>query len=90
MDYFQCDVIVNTTGKELDLSAGAVSKSLLTMAGQEMQWEARQNHPRGISHSAVAITRGHRLKCKHVFHGALKDFASDKNMEVISQFDNTL
>ncbi|XP_060085651.1 protein mono-ADP-ribosyltransferase PARP14-like isoform X2 [Ylistrum balloti] len=64
------DVIVNTCSKDLKLSNGAVSSSLLTAAGPQMQNECDQKY-QGISFGEVAITKGYNLHCQHVCHGSL-------------------
>ncbi|XP_029634043.1 protein mono-ADP-ribosyltransferase PARP14-like [Octopus sinensis] len=65
------DVIVNSTNKQLQLSNGSISKSILNAAGPQMQDECNQKYPRGISTSEIAVTKGYKLKCKNVFHLAL-------------------
>ncbi|KAJ8410632.1 hypothetical protein AAFF_G00195360 [Aldrovandia affinis] len=63
------DVTVNTLGKNLSLDSGAVSKAILEAAGPELQnlvqAEAAGNNP---TEGAVLVTKGCRLKSKHVFH----------------------
>ncbi|XP_029635758.1 protein mono-ADP-ribosyltransferase PARP14-like isoform X2 [Octopus sinensis] len=71
------DVIVNSSNEELQLDSGAVSKSILNAACLEIQDECNQKYPRGISTSEIAITKGYCLKCKNVFHLALRSW--DKN-----------
>ena len=63
---FQCDVIVNTTNKDLDLSSGEISKDILRDAGPKLQEEFKtiQNLPL----DEVAVTNGYNLPCKTVFH----------------------
>ena len=67
----QADVIVNTTAKNLDLQNGAVSKSILSNAGQQIQDELKRSFPKGIQNGEIAVTNGYRLLCKHVFHGSI-------------------
>ena len=66
------DVIVNTVGQDLDLSQGAVSSSLLAVAGPAIQQECRTQIPAGQQMSAgqVIRTAGHQLRCKDVLHGS--------------------
>ncbi|KAL5021121.1 hypothetical protein ScPMuIL_000276, partial [Solemya velum] len=70
------DVIVNTTSKDLNLSSGAVSKSLLTVAGPQLQQECQQNYPSGIAPGQVAETSGYNLNCQKVLHGSLPGWDS--------------
>ena len=71
MLYIQSDVIVNTTSKDLNLSNGAVSGSILKEAGAQIQTECSNNYPSGVNHGDVAVTQGYNLNCKFVCHGAL-------------------
>ncbi|XP_033757735.1 protein mono-ADP-ribosyltransferase PARP14-like isoform X1 [Pecten maximus] len=64
------DVIVNTCSKDLKLSNGAVSSSLLAAAGPQIQAECDQNY-QGIAFGEIAITAGYNLKCQLVCHGSL-------------------
>ncbi|KAL3975250.1 hormonally upregulated Neu-associated kinase [Sarotherodon galilaeus] len=63
------DVIVNTISQDMNLSLGAVSKAILTAAGESLQdaiySEARRKTQR---HSEVVVTDGYNLKCHKVFH----------------------
>lgn len=78
----QCDVIVNSTQINLDLSAGAVSSSINKMAGPDLQREARRKYPNGIRHNELAVTGGHNLYCQKIFHGALHIYEADKHLKV--------
>ena len=70
----QADVLVNTTGKELNLSHGNVSKSLLMAAGSSLQSEVDSNKPANFDYGQVVVTGGHRLKCKSVYHGSCRQW----------------
>ncbi|XP_060608587.1 protein mono-ADP-ribosyltransferase PARP14-like [Ruditapes philippinarum] len=74
-------VIVNSTSKDLTLANGAVSISLLNVAGKKMQEEVHSKYPHGLKNINIAITSGHKLKCKHVYHTALDQFDVRKKME---------
>lgn len=65
----QSDVIFCTSDKTLDLSKGAVSKSVLDAAGYALQAECRGSYPQGINFGEVVRTGAHNLACKHVYHG---------------------
>jgi len=67
----QVDVIVNTVAQDLDLSQGAVSSSLLAVAGPGIQQECRTQVPAGqrLGVGTIIRTSGHQLRCKDVLHG---------------------
>ncbi|KAJ8316892.1 hypothetical protein KUTeg_004796 [Tegillarca granosa] len=71
MTFDTVDVIVNTTGRELDLNNGAVSKSICNSAGFGMQKEIKKNYPHGIKYGDTAVTGSYCLECKMVLHCAL-------------------
>ncbi|XP_076462556.1 protein mono-ADP-ribosyltransferase PARP14-like isoform X2 [Babylonia areolata] len=81
----QADVIVNSTGKDLNLSNGAVSKSVLQQAGSELQVEINNNYPNKVKFGDVAITKGYGLQCKHVFHVCLCGYAAQTTAELLYQ-----
>ena len=64
---------MNTVGQDVDLSQGAVSRSLLNVAGQGMQQECRTQVPAGqqLNIGQIIRTSGHQLRCKDVLHGVL-------------------
>ena len=64
-------MIVNTTGKNLDLRNGAVSASLLRAGGDAVQQDLTQNYPNGLGDGDIAISVGGKLHCWNVFHGSL-------------------
>ena len=64
------DVIVNTPGRRLNLAYGAVSSSLLSVAGKVLQDECKQKAPNGIDFGETVATFGGNLKCDVVVHGA--------------------
>ncbi|KAL4232423.1 E3 ubiquitin-protein ligase dtx3l [Mactra antiquata] len=68
------DVLVNTTSKDLDLSYGRVSKSLLRAAGPEIQAECDKKYPYGIETNEIAVTGGYKLNCEKVFHVTLDKY----------------
>lgn len=67
------DAIVNTTSPDFELKNGAVSKSILDAAGQNIQKEIKANARNSLK-GEIVITRGYNLKCKAVFHGALEGY----------------
>ncbi|XP_029633907.1 protein mono-ADP-ribosyltransferase PARP14-like isoform X1 [Octopus sinensis] len=78
------DVIVNSTNKILQLNDGSLSKSILNAAGPEIQYECNQKYPRGISTSTIAITKGHDLKCKNVFHLTLPEWDENSSDSILA------
>jgi O-acetyl-ADP-ribose deacetylase (regulator of RNase III) len=75
------NVIVNTTSHDLVLTNGAVSNTLLKVAGNEMQREIASKYPNGLKTETFAITSGHGLQCRQVYHTALNAFNHAKEME---------
>ena len=66
--------MVNTTAKNLQLSNGAVSRSILSTAGPQIQTECQQLAPGGIAFGSVIETSGYRLPCSKVYHGACQNW----------------
>lgn len=54
--------------RDLDLSKGVVTQSLLAVAGPGLQAELRTNYPQGLSEGQVGKTSGYGLHCKSVYH----------------------
>ena len=69
--FLQADVILCASGKNLDLSVGAVPKSLLAAAGSDLQTELRKNYPRGLPLGLVGKTKGYKLRCESVYHATM-------------------
>ncbi|XP_062602867.1 uncharacterized protein LOC134264599 isoform X2 [Saccostrea cucullata] len=92
----EVDVIVNTTALNLDLTSGAVSKSILNAAGNDLKSEiakipiiSKTGHiNKRIDYGDVQETKGYRLKCKKIFHGALFPWndGNDKALKILEQF----
>ena len=63
---------MNTVSQDLDLNQGAVSSSLLAVAGQGIQQECRTQVPAGqkLPLGQIIRTSGHQLSCTDVLHGA--------------------
>lgn len=80
---FQADVIVNSTSTSLDLKNGAVSGSILKRAGPQIQDECKQRYPKGIQVGDIALTKGHGLACKEVFHTALPQWGKGGDEKVL-------
>ncbi|XP_060567744.1 protein mono-ADP-ribosyltransferase PARP14-like [Ruditapes philippinarum] len=65
------DVIVNSTNKDLDMSLGAISRSLLKVGGDAITQECKTKYPDGIKPGRLAATTGGSLACAEIFHGLL-------------------
>ncbi|XP_069139429.1 protein mono-ADP-ribosyltransferase PARP14-like isoform X2 [Argopecten irradians] len=78
------DMIVNTCSKDLKLSNGAVSSSLLAAAGPQMQAECDQNY-QGIQFGEIAVTQGYNLQCHCVCHGSLPSWDGGASALVVLQ-----
>lgn len=48
-----------------------MSESILRAAGKSLKKECEKKYPGGIKYGQVAVTGGHRLKCKNIYHGTL-------------------
>ena len=62
---------MNNTTKDLTLNTGSISKAILRAAGQTLKEECSQKYPNGIKYGQVAVTGGHGLKCRNIYHSAL-------------------
>lgn len=80
------DVIVNSTSNGLDLQNGAISGSILRTAGPGLQNECRQNYPSGINTGELAITSGHGLACKQVYHLALCNWHNPTAQQTLGSY----
>lgn len=85
----QVDVIVNNTTKDLILNTGGISRAILHAAGQSLKEECESRYPTGIQYGQVAVTGGHKLRCKKIYHGALpfvKSSEYDDVLQVLCDF----
>ncbi|XP_070569306.1 protein mono-ADP-ribosyltransferase PARP14-like [Ptychodera flava] len=63
------DLMVNSIGKELDLTAGAASKAIYTVAGQQLKHElSAVTRGRPPKDGDTYVTGGGNLSAKHVIH----------------------
>ena len=65
---------MNTTGQNLKLANGAVSRLILSTAGPQIQAECQQLAPGGIAFGDVIETSGYSLPCTKVYHGACQNW----------------
>ncbi|XP_060565468.1 uncharacterized protein LOC132724602 isoform X2 [Ruditapes philippinarum] len=78
LDQTEADVLVNTTGPNLDLRVGNVSAALSKAVGPDLQKECKLKFPNGISPGTIAITKGFNLMCKQLFHITLPYYVDVK------------
>ncbi|XP_025094887.1 poly [ADP-ribose] polymerase 14-like isoform X2 [Pomacea canaliculata] len=84
------DVIVNSTSQDLNLSAGAISSSILSAAGPNLQKECSLMYPQGIPSGEIACTPSFNLACKAVFHIALCKWGDKASAKLESVVDKCL
>ncbi|XP_048239340.1 protein mono-ADP-ribosyltransferase PARP15-like isoform X6 [Haliotis rufescens] len=68
------DVLVNTTGTNVNLLAGTVSYTFLEAGGKGLQEELTRACPSGLKVGGIAETTGGKLQCQKVFHVVLKQW----------------
>ena len=76
-------MIVNNTIKDLTLNTGSISRAILHAAGPSLKEECESKYPTGIQYGQVAVTGGHRLRCKNIYHGALPFVQSSEYDDVL-------
>ncbi|XP_046334977.2 protein mono-ADP-ribosyltransferase PARP15-like [Haliotis rufescens] len=79
MIFLQADVLVNTTGTDVNLLAGTVSYTFLEAGGKRLQEELTRACPSGLKVGGVAETTGGKLQCQKVFHVVLKQWMNNKD-----------
>ncbi|XP_052082734.1 protein mono-ADP-ribosyltransferase PARP14-like [Mytilus californianus] len=83
----KCDVLVNATNREFDLSREMVSKALLKAAGVDLQHDCDMTiKGRKIQSTEVVVTGGYNLSAKKVFHGVLPRFKKENNIQQYESF----
>ena len=79
-------MIVNTTGKNMVLDAGAISKAVLKAAGPQIQVEVNTKAPKGVSFSQVIQSSGGNLSqktgLKAIYHGSVAGYDGGKGQKV--------
>lgn len=70
----QADVIICSTNGELNLS-GPAGKSIVNVAGEEINVEIKNKYKDGIKHGEIAVVKGYKLQCKEVYLAALSGWA---------------
>eukprot|EP00112_Aurelia_sp_Birch-Aquarium-sp1_P008660 Seg196.2 transcript_id=Seg196.2/GoldUCD/mRNA.D3Y31 product=Poly protein_id=Seg196.2/GoldUCD/D3Y31 len=86
-DIASCDVIVNSTSRDLRLSGNACSRSLLRVAGQNLQQSCSAHISSfGIVKDwSLVPTDGGSLDCKKVFHLVLGNEDKDNLKKIINE-----
>lgn len=67
-------MIVNSISKDLDLSHGKLSRSILAAAGDQIQTEIYQHIDSFRPVENIALTSGGKLSCLMIAHGVLVPF----------------
>ena len=65
------DVLFNSVSTDLNLSKGAVSKSILQAAGPAIQQEVQRESPSELQLGQYVTSTGGNLNCKLIFHTTL-------------------
>ncbi|XP_025094164.1 poly [ADP-ribose] polymerase 14-like [Pomacea canaliculata] len=81
----EVDVIVNSAAASLSLNKGAISSSIATAAGPDLQKECHLKYPKGIAEGDMACTGGHNLACKTILHLALSHWTPDKAAQILTE-----
>lgn len=76
----EVDAIVNSTSQTLTLGAGNASRAMLQKAGSSIQDECNRKYPKGIQFGEIAETGGGNLYCGYIFHGCLKYWTTEENL----------
>ena len=74
------DVLFNSVSTDLNLSNGAVSKSILQGAGHTVQMEVQSYSPNGLQLGQYVTSTGGNLNCKLIFHTALSRWDQGQGM----------
>ncbi|WAR21282.1 Y1252-like protein [Mya arenaria] len=78
----KADIIVNTTGKSLQLEkGGALSRSIVLAAGVQLQDELSKEYPGGLNEGQIAVTSSGKLSrngVHEIIHCVLPKFDKEK------------
>ena len=70
-------MVCNTTAKDLNLNSGAVSKSIVEVAGQAIQKEVSEQCQFGLQVGEHVTTSAGNIKCRRIFHAVLDKWDGD-------------
>ena len=76
--YIQADVLLCSTSPSLDLSQGAVIRSLSESGGPSLQADVQSKYPNGIKEKDIAVIGAGNLSCKAVYLGTLPRYSTSK------------
>ncbi|XP_070570283.1 uncharacterized protein [Ptychodera flava] len=77
----KADIIVNTVERTCDLNTGAISKSILQAAGDDLQDDINDKMGSFVNEGDLIITDGGKLNCKAVFHICILGTPWDNGIE---------
>ncbi|CAG2214767.1 PARP10_14_15 [Mytilus edulis] len=82
----RADVIVNSCPSNMKLDARpGLAKAMYDAAGSGLQAEIDQNYPQGIKIGDLAVTGGHSLHCKKLYHGCMTSFYAKKERGLLPE-----
>ncbi|XP_052771711.1 protein mono-ADP-ribosyltransferase PARP14-like [Mya arenaria] len=84
------DVIVNSASADLKLDRGQSSKAILHAAGESLQAELDNNYPNGIEVGEIAATKSGRMKCRQIYHIAVKHYSSRDHKKSLKQVEEVV
>lgn len=79
---FQTDVLVNSVGRDLDLTRGAVSIYMLQEGGNEIMSDCRRQHPTGVDYGEIVQTTPGKLQCKAIYHFSVPPWTKNANFSL--------
>jgi O-acetyl-ADP-ribose deacetylase (regulator of RNase III) len=78
--------MVNSCAPDMKLQKRpGLSKTISEAAGSQLQDEINLNYSHGIQVGNLAITGGHDIKCKEMFHGTLTSFFAKKTVRCLPE-----
>ncbi|VDI75404.1 Hypothetical predicted protein [Mytilus galloprovincialis] len=76
------DVLVNSVGRDLDLTRGAVSIYMLQEGGDEIMSDCRRQHPTGVDYGEIVQTTPGKLQCKAIYHFSVPPWTKNANFSL--------
>ena len=68
--------------KDLNLSRGKSSKSLLKSGNKNLASEIKKRYPHGIEHGEIATIKAGKRNCKELYLGCLRPWGDTSGGEV--------
>ncbi|XP_071127799.1 protein mono-ADP-ribosyltransferase PARP15-like [Mytilus edulis] len=82
----KADVIVNSCPSDMRLDTRpGLSKVMYDAAGNGLKTEIDKNYPNGIKVGDLAVTGGHSLHCKKLYHGCLTSFFAKRESGMLPE-----